>query len=207
MFRIGKNEDEDLCLRPGIILLGCIFRSFFQSTFDQKKFYPSKTGIALTLDEWQDLKTLIHQVDEVISCSKIIMEDDCETFERLNKSCMTQTRESYWTIMDSLGSNLTSVIKEKALQAAIRWENVKRLDNHIARSHKGVTRAMNDRQPPRHFASHNKGVICQFPNCHKEVLQLDKHVKNMHVMKMREYYQYLKFGNRGRAKRSWGRWR
>lgn len=71
---------------------------------------------------------------------------------------------------------------------------LKRLDNHIARSHKGVTRAMNDRQPPRHFASHNKGVICQFPNCHKEVLQLDKHVKNMHVMKMREYYQYLKFG-------------
>lgn len=35
------------------------------------------------------------------------------TFERLNKACITQTRENFRNIMDSLGSNLTSVIKSK----------------------------------------------------------------------------------------------
>ena len=68
---------------------------------------------------------------------------------------------------------------------------LKRLDNHLTRSHKGVTRAMNDRQPPRQFASHSKGVVCRFPNCQKEVLHLDKHVKNMHALTMRDYYLKL----------------
>ena len=81
MFRIGKNETK-ISVTTWNNPVRMHFRKFFQSTFDQKKFYPSKTGIALTLDEWQDLKTLIHQVDEVISCSKIIMEDDCEVRSR-----------------------------------------------------------------------------------------------------------------------------
>ena len=35
------------------------------------------------------------------------------TFERLNKSCITQPRESFCNIIDDLGSNLSSVIKAK----------------------------------------------------------------------------------------------
>lgn len=35
------------------------------------------------------------------------------TFERLNKSCITQSRESFCNIIDDLGSNLYSVIKAK----------------------------------------------------------------------------------------------
>ena len=51
------------------------FRKFYQSKFDRRKFYPSKQGIALTLQEWDDLKSLFTQVDEVVSCSKIILEE------------------------------------------------------------------------------------------------------------------------------------
>lgn len=34
-----------------------------------------------------------------------------KTFERMNKSCIAQSRESLRNIMDSLGSNLASVVK------------------------------------------------------------------------------------------------
>ena len=36
-----------------------------------------------------------------------------QTFERLNKSGITQSRESFRNIMDNLGSNLSSIIKAK----------------------------------------------------------------------------------------------
>ena len=36
-----------------------------------------------------------------------------QTFERLNKSGITQLRESFRNIMDNLGSNLSSIIKAK----------------------------------------------------------------------------------------------
>ena len=36
-----------------------------------------------------------------------------QTFERLNKSGITQSRESFRNIMDDLGSNLSSIIKAK----------------------------------------------------------------------------------------------
>lgn len=51
------------------------FRKFYESKFEPRKFYPSKQGIALTLKEWNDLKKLITQVDEVVDCTKIMLED------------------------------------------------------------------------------------------------------------------------------------
>lgn len=53
---------------------------FHQSCFDRNKFYPTKKGIALTIKEWQDLKALVSQVDEVIGCTNAMLklEDDEE---------------------------------------------------------------------------------------------------------------------------------
>ena len=72
---------------------------------------------------------------------------------------------------------------------------LKRHDNHLARSHKGVTRGMNDRKPyPVTHRIKNMWVRCQFPKCNKEVLHLSRHVKNMHSMAIQEYH--LKFGTK-----------
>lgn len=70
---------------------------------------------------------------------------------------------------------------------------LKRIDNHLARSHRGVTRGMNDRQPyPVSHRIKNSWVRCQFPKCNKEVLHLSRHVKNIHSITIQEYH--LKFG-------------
>ncbi|XP_078365968.1 uncharacterized protein LOC144650183 isoform X2 [Oculina patagonica] len=63
------------------------------------------------------------------------------TFERLNKSCITQSRESFRNIMDSLGSNLTSVIKakvESGQEMRVVFDNFdfKVLANIILRNHR-----------------------------------------------------------------------
>lgn len=63
----------------------------------------------------------------------------------------------------------------------------KRLDNHLARCHKGVTRAMNDNQPilPPSYLR----VTCLLPGCGKEILHLSHHLKNMHHgMRVTEYH-------------------
>ena len=63
----------------------------------------------------------------------------------------------------------------------------KRPDNHLARCHKGVTRAMNDNQsilPPSHLR-----VTCLLPGCGKEILHISHHLKNMHCdMCLTEYH-------------------
>ena len=81
MFRIGDNETK-ISVTTWNNAVKVHFRKFFQSKFDRKKFYPSKQGIALTLAEWKDLKTLISQVDEVIDCSEIMLKNDVEVETR-----------------------------------------------------------------------------------------------------------------------------
>ena len=72
---------------------------------------------------------------------------------------------------------------------------LKRLDNHLARSHKGVTRGFNDKQPyPQTRVSQHFWVRCQFPHCKKEVRHLSRHVKNIHSLHMQEYE--WKFGKK-----------
>ena len=62
-----------------------------------------------------------------------------------------------------------------------------RLDNHLAKCHKGVSRAMNDNQPilpPIHLR-----VTCLLPGCGKEILHLSHHLKNIHCgMCVTEYH-------------------
>ena len=75
MFKIGENETKiSVTTWNGTVKVH--FRKFYQSKFDSKKFYPSKQGIALTVEEWQDLKQLITEVDEVIAFSKIMLESE-----------------------------------------------------------------------------------------------------------------------------------
>ena len=76
---------------------------------------------------------------------------------------------------------------------------LKRLDNHLARSHKGITRAMNDHQPCPSSNKQNVWMICQFPHCKKQVKHLDKHIKNIHTMSVEEYHS--RFGTEKEQKR------
>lgn len=65
----------------------------------------------------------------------------------------------------------------------------KRLDNHLARCHKGVTRAVNDNQPILHSPSSDLRVTCLLPGCGKQILHLSHHLKNMHSgMRVSEYH-------------------
>ena len=74
MFKIGDAETKiSVTTWNGSVRVH--FRKFYQSKFYRRKFYPSKQGIALTLKEWNDLKTLITQADEVVDCTKIMLED------------------------------------------------------------------------------------------------------------------------------------
>ena len=74
MFKIGEGETKiSVTTRNGSVRMH--FRKFYQSKFNRKKFYPSKQGNALTLKEWNDLKTLITQVDEAVDCTKIMLDD------------------------------------------------------------------------------------------------------------------------------------
>ena len=74
MFKIGDAETKiSVTTWNGSVRVH--FRKFYQSKFYRRKFYPSEQGIALTLKEWNDLKTLITQADEVVDCTKIMLED------------------------------------------------------------------------------------------------------------------------------------
>lgn len=59
-------------------------------------------------------------------------------------------------------------------------KSLKRLDNHLSRYHKGVTRAMNDRQPLNLTRSNKPHVTCLLPHCGKDVLHLSHHLRNKH---------------------------
>lgn len=84
-------------------------RKFFQSSFDQRKFYPSKQGIALTLKEWEDLKKVISDVDQVIDCTQFIIEekqdDQRVSFERqvvVNEENMNELRSFSDTVVSEI---------------------------------------------------------------------------------------------------------
>ena len=57
-----------------------------------------------------------------------------------------------------------------------------RLDNHLSKFHRGITRAMNDRLP-RPLETSQLLVSCPLPNCGKTVKYLAKHKKNQHSQK------------------------
>lgn len=64
-----------------------------------------------------------------------------QTFERLNKSGITQSRESFRNIMDDLGSNLSSIIKAKVdsgqeLRVVFGNFDYRILTNIILRNHR-----------------------------------------------------------------------
>ncbi|XP_067030558.1 uncharacterized protein [Acropora muricata] len=68
-------------------------------------------------------------------------------------------------------------------------KSLKRLDNHLSRYHKGVTRAMNDRQSLNLSHSNKSYVTCLLPHCGKDVLHLSHHLRNKHSnMKVNEYH-------------------
>ena len=64
-----------------------------------------------------------------------------KTFERMNKSCIAQSRESLRNMMDSLGSNLASVVKanvESGQDLRVVFDNLdfRILANIILRNHR-----------------------------------------------------------------------
>ena len=77
MFKIGDAETK-ISVTTWNESVRVHLRKFYQSKFDRKKFYPSKQGIALTLQEWDDFKSLFTQVDEVVQSSKILLEEEKE---------------------------------------------------------------------------------------------------------------------------------
>ena len=88
MFKIGDAEKKISVTKwNGSVRVH--FRKFYQSKFDWRKFYPSKQGIALTLKEWNDLKALITQVDEIVDCTKIMLEDVKEERMEINSDWVT----------------------------------------------------------------------------------------------------------------------
>ena len=68
---------------------------------------------------------------------------------------------------------------------------LKRLDNHLSRYHKGITRGMNDSLQPQK-ESHQSRVKCLLPGCFKEVKHFPRHLKNMHSMSVSEYEAQVK---------------
>ena len=65
-------------------------------------------------------------------------------------------------------------------------KNVKHLNNHLSRKHKGVTRAMNNCQPLN--LQEKMHVTCLLPHCDKDVLHLPHHLRNKHSsMSVNEY--------------------
>ena len=92
MFKIGDAETKiSVTTWNGSVRVH--FRKFYQSKFNRRKFYPSKQGIALTLKEWSDLKALITQVDEVVDCTKIMLEEVKE--ERMEMNWVTDCDEMH----------------------------------------------------------------------------------------------------------------
>ena len=90
MFKIGDTKTKiSVTTWNGSVKVH--FRKFYQSKFNRKKFYPSKQVIALTLKEWDNLKTLITQVNEVVDCIKILLEDVKE--ERMEMNWLTDCEE------------------------------------------------------------------------------------------------------------------
>ena len=68
-------------------------------------------------------------------------------------------------------------------------KSLKRLDNHLSKYHKGVTREMNDRQSLNLSRSNKAYVTCLLPHCGKDVLHLYHHLRNKHSnMKVNEYH-------------------
>lgn len=84
-----------------------------------------------------------------------------------------------------------------AFMSVQRGKFLKRLDNHLSRKHKGVTRGMNDKQPVLQQPGKLR-VTCQLPGCGKEVIHLSQHLKNMHSLSDNAYHLQV---NRGQKKK------
>lgn len=84
---------------------------------------------------------------------------------------------------------------------AHRWgKMLKRLDNHLHKFHRGVTRGLNDNQPKRCVLekSGKSRVTCLLPGCFKEVIHLSRHLRNVHSISVSEYC--LMLGRKGSSK-------
>jgi len=94
MFKIGDAETKiSVTSWNGSVRVH--LRKFYQSKFDRRKCYPSKQGIALTLKEWNDLKALFTQVDEVIECTNIMLEDVKKERTEVNSDWVTDCDEMH----------------------------------------------------------------------------------------------------------------
>ena len=68
MLKIGEDEIKiSVTTREGAVRVH--FSKLFQRNFGRKKIYPSRQSIALTVEEWTDLKAMITNVNEVVACS------------------------------------------------------------------------------------------------------------------------------------------
>ena len=70
---------------------------------------------------------------------------------------------------------------------------LKRLDNHLNKFHRGVTRGLNDNQPKRRVLekSGKSRVTCLLPGCFKEVIHLSCHIRNVHSISLSDYCSML----------------
>ena len=76
----------------------------------------------------------------------------------------------------------------------------KRLDKHLSRCHKGVSRAMNDKYRMSSPSS-DLGVTCLLPGYGKKICHLPHHWKSMHSL-MRVTPNHSEVGEKLREKRS-----
>ena len=75
MFKIGDAETKiSVTTWNGAVRIH--FRKFYHSKFNHTKWYPLRQGIALTLEEWRDLKALIQEVSLVATCTQIMLDRD-----------------------------------------------------------------------------------------------------------------------------------
>ena len=74
MFKLGTSDAKiNVTTWRGKVQIHV--RKYFESKYD-KKLYPSKQGIALTVQEWRDLKKQISVIDECIECSEYMLREE-----------------------------------------------------------------------------------------------------------------------------------
>ena len=69
---------------------GCISENFIRASLTKESFTLQSRGL-LTVKEWNHLKTVITQVDEVLDCTMIMFEEVKE--ERMEMNCVTDCDE------------------------------------------------------------------------------------------------------------------
>lgn len=89
MFKLGTSDAKiNVTTWRGKVQIHV--RKYFQSKYD-KKLYPSKQGIALTVQEWTDLKKQISVIDECIECSEYMLQEEAGRMKpKLNRRNVRQ---------------------------------------------------------------------------------------------------------------------